>query len=249
MLIAIISDIHDDILNLEKALNFIHKQSALKIACLGDIVGYTKKYFETSHKRNANACIELVRQHCDFVVAGNHDKAAIGEFPGNIKDIGLPDDWFDLSEDKQFESSGGMLWTYDDHEPDILPESHNYLKSLNEFEIMDADGSQIMLSHYPFPDLTGFRSRFIGFAEELKDHFEFMKRKKCHLAFSGHRHVEGMMMAGKAFIKEGGFTKHKLTGDILWVDGPCITSGKRESGLILFDSQSMEAEAVSLKMI
>ncbi|MDZ7740734.1 MAG: metallophosphoesterase family protein [Bacteroidota bacterium] len=183
MLIAIISDIHEDIRNLEKALNFIHKQGQLKIACLGDIVGYTKKYFDTKHQRNANACIEIVRQHCDFVVAGNHDLAAAKKFPGNIKDMDLPEDWFELPEDKQFESSSGMLWAYDDHEPDILQKNLEYLQTLRDYDCLDADGSRIMFSHYPFPDLTGFRSRFIGFAEELNDHFDFMQRKKCRLGF------------------------------------------------------------------
>ncbi|MDZ7740733.1 MAG: hypothetical protein U5Q03_03025 [Bacteroidota bacterium] len=67
--------------------------------------------------------------------------------------------------------------------------------------------------------------------------------------FSGHRHVEGILLAGKAFLKETGFGRLKLRGDIRWVDGPCITSGKRESGLMLFDSHAMELESVSLKML
>jgi predicted phosphodiesterase len=66
---AIISDIHGNVEALQAVLNDIKNQSIDMTICLGDVVGYYP---------DPEKCVELVRKHTSFCVAGNHDYAAIG---------------------------------------------------------------------------------------------------------------------------------------------------------------------------
>jgi diadenosine tetraphosphatase ApaH/serine/threonine PP2A family protein phosphatase len=63
---AIFSDVHANLEALEAVLSVV---GDLEIICLGDIVGYGP---------NPNECVQLVKRRAKFVVAGNHDWAAVG---------------------------------------------------------------------------------------------------------------------------------------------------------------------------
>jgi len=65
---AIISDIHSNIEALQAVLKTIEQENIDKIVCLGDIVGYGP---------DPNECIELIQQHCEIILTGNHDFACI----------------------------------------------------------------------------------------------------------------------------------------------------------------------------
>ena len=67
MRLAIISDIHGNLEALRSVLGRIDESRCDEIWCLGDIVGYGA---------DPSACIELVRERCSLVVAGNHDTTA-----------------------------------------------------------------------------------------------------------------------------------------------------------------------------
>ncbi len=67
MRLAVISDIHGNLEALRSVLGRIDESRCDEIWCLGDIVGYGA---------DPSACIELVRERCSLVVAGNHDTAA-----------------------------------------------------------------------------------------------------------------------------------------------------------------------------
>ena len=71
---AIISDIHSNYEALKSVLKDIKSQEIDKIICLGDIIGKGE---------NAHKCVQLVRQNCDVVVAGNTDI----RFSSNAKDF------------------------------------------------------------------------------------------------------------------------------------------------------------------
>jgi predicted phosphodiesterase len=66
---AIISDIHGNVDALREVLADIDGRDIDAIICLGDIVGYYA---------DPEACVELVKEHVTYAVAGNHDYAAIG---------------------------------------------------------------------------------------------------------------------------------------------------------------------------
>ncbi|MCY3023012.1 MAG: metallophosphoesterase family protein [Planctomycetota bacterium] len=61
---ALLSDIHGNLVALEAALADCEAQKADEIVCLGDICGYGPQPIE---------CVDLIRQHCKWVLAGNHD--------------------------------------------------------------------------------------------------------------------------------------------------------------------------------
>ena len=68
---AIIADIHSNLTAFQAVLDDIQSQESIdRIWCLGDIVGYGPDPHE---------CIELLRSTDNICVAGNHDRAAIGQ--------------------------------------------------------------------------------------------------------------------------------------------------------------------------
>ena len=65
--IALISDIHGNLVALQAVLEAIQKKGITRIGCLGDIVGYGPRPVE---------CLREVARHCEFVLQGNHDLTA-----------------------------------------------------------------------------------------------------------------------------------------------------------------------------
>ncbi len=100
---AIISDIHSNYEALKSTLEDIKKQNVDKIICLGDIIGKGE---------NAHSCVELVKNNCEVVIAGNTD---IGFSSNN------PDDF----EDNKLEQKR-IIW----NQSLLTKEDCDYLKSL-----------------------------------------------------------------------------------------------------------------------
>lgn len=69
MRIAVISDIHSNLLALEAVIHEIEQLWVDKIICLGDIVGYGPA---------PNECVNLIRQKAEICLMGNHDWAVLG---------------------------------------------------------------------------------------------------------------------------------------------------------------------------
>lgn len=70
MRVAVISDIHADLAALERALAAIDASGVDEVWCLGDVVGLGG--------RNAPEVVNLVRERCAVVLAGNHDAWVAG---------------------------------------------------------------------------------------------------------------------------------------------------------------------------
>lgn len=66
---AVISDVHANIEALRAVLNDIRRRGTEGVLFLGDAVGYGP---------NPNECVELLRENCTVILAGNHDKASVG---------------------------------------------------------------------------------------------------------------------------------------------------------------------------
>lgn len=65
---ALISDIHSNLEALTAVLADIAEYQVEAVYCLGDVVGYGP---------NPRECLELVMQHCEVCVMGNHDQASL----------------------------------------------------------------------------------------------------------------------------------------------------------------------------
>ena len=68
LLRAIISDIHGNLEALQAVLADIRSQGINEIYCLGDIIGYGP---------NPRECIDIVSEHAQVTILGNHDQAAL----------------------------------------------------------------------------------------------------------------------------------------------------------------------------
>jgi predicted phosphodiesterase len=67
---AIISDIHGNLEALTTVLADIDSKGVDRIVCLGDILGYGPNPVE---------CVDLVAEHCEWSLLGNHDYGALYE--------------------------------------------------------------------------------------------------------------------------------------------------------------------------
>jgi predicted phosphodiesterase len=65
---AIVSDIHSNLEAFEAVLADIAAYDVEAIYCLGDVVGYGP---------NPRECLELVMEHCQVAILGNHDQATM----------------------------------------------------------------------------------------------------------------------------------------------------------------------------
>lgn len=67
---AIISDIHGNLEALQVVLADIKQKQCDRIICLGDILGYGP---------DPVSCVDLIAEHCDWSLLGNHDYGALYE--------------------------------------------------------------------------------------------------------------------------------------------------------------------------
>ncbi|NUN70450.1 MAG: metallophosphoesterase family protein [Bacteroidetes bacterium] len=72
MNIAVISDIHGNAEALQSTLEMLVQHEVGAVYCLGDVVGYGA---------SPNECVDLLRARNVRTIAGNHDKAVLGEIP------------------------------------------------------------------------------------------------------------------------------------------------------------------------
>ena len=250
MKIGFLSDIHEDVESLRKAISILEKAGCNELICLGDIVGYSvpmHKYIDT---RNANECISIVRSNCSIVVPGNHDLYAIRRTPLFTSQFNYHPHWYDLPFDEREELADQRVWLYEDHDlsPMLSKKNRVYLESLEEFQKADFDGIQLFFSHYPYPDLSGSTTQFMTHQDQLKKHFEFLKINKCRLSFSGHRHVEGFSIAAENSFNTHHFDKVQLPADdCLWIDSPAICRSKKQNGILLFDSRYHEIQSLMIE--
>ncbi|NOZ71192.1 MAG: metallophosphoesterase, partial [Chloroflexi bacterium] len=70
MRIAILSDIHANVVALQTVLLTVKIMQVEQIWCLGDVVGYGPE---------PQACADIIRANAEICLAGNHDLAVIGK--------------------------------------------------------------------------------------------------------------------------------------------------------------------------
>jgi predicted phosphodiesterase len=150
--VAIISDIHGNLSAFEVVLKTIQEMNVDTIHCLGDIVGYGPF---------PNECIELVRQHCQVVVKGNHDSGVVSET--NIDDFNKY-------------GQAAIRWTIQQ----MTAENLDYLKKL---PLISIDGDLTLVHASPFrPELWTYVLSF----EEARESFHAFRTGHC---FIGHTHI------------------------------------------------------------
>jgi predicted phosphodiesterase len=155
---AVLSDIHGNLEALEAVLAACRASGVDDYVCLGDLVGYGA---------SPNECVERVRALTDRVVAGNHDRAALG----------LPD-----LEAFNPLARAAAVWTAGQ----LTPEHADYLRgrplvlSTEEALFVHATPHEPEAWHYVFD------------AYDAEACFAQMDRRLC---FLGHSHVAFICVA------------------------------------------------------
>lgn len=237
---GIISDIHEDIINLKLALRKIEKLGCDEIVCLGDISGYSARNHYFHDQRNASECLKVVRDNCSIIVAGNHDLHAAKRLPGVKGDFDYPEDWYARDFKTRKKLSSDKVWLYDDDELDPLytGEERKYLEKIPEYFVLNHEDHKVLFSHFIHPNLTGSSRVFYSLNEEFDDHKNFMKEKGCTYAFAGHRHFLGLFVSSREKIIRKGFNRKHILTEHDCVLVPSIVRNKFHNGFCIFDNQS-----------
>ena len=260
MKIGVITDIHEDVVKLGKVIKLADAQKCDELVCLGDIVGYDRRFYGYSTTRSAKLCLELIRSNCRWIVAGNHDLFAMAKVPSYSNGFAYPDSWFTMNAGERKQVSGGKVWCYEGDAPNDLDEADKiYLNSLPEHITASFTDITILFSHYIFPDFTGSTTMYIERNHQLNDHWQFMKNNKINFSFSGHSHTsfagfayQGKMNGVKSFLKAihpVPYDSINLGNEMAAVLLPPLSGEKGRSGFSIIDFESMKLKIISLSNI
>jgi len=226
--LAIISDIHEDFETLKKILLKAEKKGFDQLICLGDISGFSLPYYKYGRSRNASACLALVREKCDIVIAGNHDLHAAG-----------------LSPDLPEELKEKEVWQHEaDLDPGYSEDDISFLLTLPGHAILNTSEFNILFSHYVYPNLTGFVKGFYSWEKEFKAHFAFMREHECKLCFTGHAHPRGFYMVHPDVFNQYRYRTKKNSSFPAIIGIPPVTRHKHRSGFCIFDTESLNLQAL-----
>ena len=173
---AVISDIHGNVDALQGVLADIENRGVERIICLGDIIGYGP---------DPLACLDLVRERCEFAMMGNHDFAV-------------------LYEPTMFNASAeqAAFWTRAqfEQEPDVdlRRERFEYLGGLlircwHEGSLFVHASPRRPINEYIFPDDV------IAAPNKMASIFDRIETR----AFCGHTHVTGVFTDEPDFYPPG----------------------------------------------
>lgn len=238
MRIAIITDVHENFEALRRAIGLLKKSGYELLICLGDITGYSFDFYK--HHPDANACIDLLREEADIVLAGNHDYFTCRRLSSYQLENGLPLNWYDLHPTVQKSISGKKFWLYESELlPQLSSENQQFLLDLKELYIYDAFDVKLLLSHFVMPDLVGAGTAMPQRISQLQPHFRFMEENNCRISFTGHFHPDGITIADRYFHTIVGTRTFKLKRKPSIVLCPAL-SGNNSGSCIIFDSANDE---------
>ncbi|MCU7853325.1 MAG: metallophosphatase family protein [Candidatus Thiodiazotropha sp. (ex Monitilora ramsayi)] len=216
MRFAIIADIHSHTAALQTVIKHASANSADKIYCCGDIVGYHALPNET---------IDLVQSHSIISIAGNHDLAVTNN------DIDLSDFWEVAVK--------AINWT----NGELTDNNREYLSKLPRTTFFN-DG--FLLFHgairgKPFPEMERIRSK-----DDVEKVFTDMSHQfpNCRLAFFGHTHTPVVYMndGDQTFELHDDLIKLELDKSNRYIVNPgsiCLSrNGDMRSSYVIYDSDS-----------
>jgi predicted phosphodiesterase len=236
MLISIITDIHEDFRSLEKAMKIIDSLSCDLVVCLGDVTGYSPLFYR--HQPDANACIDLLREKADVIIAGNHDLFTCGRLPSYHHEKNMPVNWYELSVVERIKIARDKIWLYlDEVIPDLSNENFSFLKELNEWEVVEDDNRKYLFTHFFQPDMAGIGRWFPFNSFEIREHFRFMSDLHCHIAFVGHKHPPAPIRVNRLFWSDPNEETMHLGKHHRAVICPAIVGERYISSFITFDTE------------
>lgn len=193
-----------------------------KLICLGDISGFSLPYYKYGKLRNASACLSLLREKCDIIIAGNHDLHAAGINPE------LPD-----------VLEGQETWQHElDLDHGYSEEDINFLATLPSYISLTTPAGTILFSHYVYPNLSGFVKGLYSRENEFQSHFAFMHKHNCSISFTGHAHPRGFYMVHPRSFKHYRNRGININSFPILVGIPPVTRNQDQSSFCIFDTIS-----------
>lgn len=243
MRIALITDIHEDIIRLEKALAVLQSEGYDQLICLGDVTGFSPLYY--GHRADAEACVSLLKEHATITLAGNHDLFTCRRLPSNHDELGIPSDWYTLSPSIRKAISAGRHWLYEDEtESELSAGGLCFLQQLQEYQVVEDQYGRYLFSHFLKPDLCGIRRRFPASVYGMRHHFRFMKQQACNLSFIGHAHPPGPAVTKWMWWSNPMTDSYLLKNNKQIVICPALVSGQNASAGIIFDTAKSEIKTI-----
>lgn len=249
MKLGLLSDIHEDIESLHKAISILDKKKCDELVCLGDIIGFAAPYYDFYQSRNASECLNLVRGNCRHILVGNHDLWAIRKLSDYNAGIEYPGNWFEMDYFQKKQFSKNRIWLYEENElqPFLTQQDKKLLENLPEIIQIEYSQRHFIFTHYLYPDLSGSSKKFIDNHFDAQAHFGFIKGKEAQFAFCGHTHQQGVGIVSSSLFKRIGFKKFRLKDELQIILLPCVAKGKNKNGIVVFDTDTLEIEAIRIK--
>ncbi len=243
MIFALISDIHEDIISLQLALQKIEKLNCDEIIFLGDISGFSVPHYFHYDYRNAHECLNIIRKNCKYIIAGNHDLHAARRISFLLPSFEYPSNWFSMDYYERFEYSQNKVWLYDNDElnPMYKHSDIDFLKTLPEQQTIHANGYKINLSHYLFPNINGSLKQIYLTPESLMPHIEYITKNNFDFYICGHIHYSGLSIVNKRGLTNKKYDKKTelKIGDSLLV--PAVVANKPGNGFTVFNTENCTA--------
>lgn len=247
---GLITDIHEDIVSLRKCLSIFEKKGCNELICLGDIVGFSAPHYSYFNSRNARRCIETVRAECNIVIVGNHDLFAAGKLPQHTAGLDFPSDFYSMDYPTKKQYFGEKIWFDEENTMNALigENEKKYLQSIKEYETAEYENQRVLFSHFLYPNVNGMLRLTVN-EMDSREHFAFMKEKKCRLSFCGHAHIEGVTAIGQYHRKHTGFDRTISTNsEFKCYLLPAVAEGILENGCAVWDSTENTLQCIGLKL-
>lgn len=186
---GVISDVHANLDALDAVCRRLDAARVERVISLGDTVGYLA---------HPNECVARVRERCDRVLAGNHDRAAAG----GLDPVEFP-----------FVARHAIAWTRE-----VLDPAHAaYLAGLPCFDVLDRATSLVHGALAPTPnDLLHISS-----PQRVEANLAALARRTEQLCWFGHTHkpVVHTWRAGRTASRWGAAAV-ELDGDTRYLVNP-----------------------------
>jgi len=246
MRLAVISDIHEDIINLERILKKIDSMGYDLLVCLGDISGFSVPHYNYLETRNASDCLSMLRDKQALIVPGNHDFHAARRIPEASDVFAYPEDWYRMDFREKEKLANGKVWLHEKDELDPLYSENDvlYLRTLPEYHVLETEHRKILLSHYIFPNLAGFGKGFYTHAKEFRSHFNFMRERNCPVSLTGHTHMKGIYSVSPHDFRHHRYGTLKLKEFPVCVGIHPVSRNNRRSGFCIFDTEAGILQAI-----
>ena len=151
---GVIADIHANLEALNKTIEFLESEKVDQILCLGDVIGYNA---------DPGACIKVVREKCQAVIQGNHERMVLGASLYGVRK----------------ETLEATEWTKNQLSPDEL----KYIEALPEETKV---GDKILLVHGSPRD----KDEYILSTDAIRENVQTLKAQHpdVKVCFFGHSH-------------------------------------------------------------